>query len=363
MYSRDITNVVHIGGIPIGGGNPIVIQSMTNTDTRDVRATVKQIHALEEAGCEIVRVAVPNMEAAKAIEDIKKQIHVPLVADIHFDYRLAIASAEKGADKLRINPGNIGSEKRVGEVARAAKAFGIPIRVGVNGGSLEKELLARYGGVTAEGLAESAMRNISMLEKHGFFNIVLSVKASNVQLMLGAHEILSKTTPYPLHVGLTEAGTVFNGAIRSAAGLGALLNTGVGDTIRVSLSGNPVEEIYAAKQILIALGLRQFGPVVIACPTCGRTGIDVTGLAAGIEKMVSHFTKPLTIAVMGCAVNGPGEAREADIGIAGGRGEALLFAKGEVIKKVPGEKIEEALLEAVSAMAGAQKGSSAKAGP
>jgi len=344
MFSRSKTKVVHIGGVTIGGGHPIAIQSMTNTDTRDVQATTSQILALEEAGCEIARVAVPDVEAAEAIREIKRRINIPLVADIHFDYRLAILSVKNGADKLRINPGNIGSEGRVREVAEAAKSYGIPIRVGVNGGSLEKEILAKYGGVTGEGLAESALLNVSTLEKHGFSDIVVSVKATNVPLMLAAHEILAREIPYPLHVGLTEAGTVINGAIRSAAGMGALLSTGVGDTLRVSLSGDPVEEINAAKQILIALGLRQFGPVVIACPECGRSGIDVAGLAARIENRVANIKKPLTIAVMGCAVNGPGEAREADIGIAGGRDEAVLFAKGEIIGKVMENEIEEAII-------------------
>jgi len=348
MYSRSNTKVVHIGGVSIGGGHPIAIQSMTNTDTRDIDTTVSQILALEAAGCEIVRVAVPDTEAAEAISEIKNRINLPLVADIHFDHRLAILSTKNGADKLRINPGNIGSESNVREVAEVAKANGIPIRVGVNSGSLEKDLLTKYGGVTGEGLAQSALINVAMLEKHGFTDIVVSVKATNVQLMLAAHEILTKKIPYPLHVGLTESGTVINGAIRSAAGMGALLNTGVGDTLRVSLAGDPVEEINAAKQILIALGLRQFGPVVIACPMCGRSGIDVTKLAERIEKRVEHVKKPMTIAVMGCAVNGPGEAREADLGIAGGKGEAVLFVKGEIIGKVAENEIEDALLDKIN---------------
>ncbi|MCL2217351.1 MAG: flavodoxin-dependent (E)-4-hydroxy-3-methylbut-2-enyl-diphosphate synthase [Defluviitaleaceae bacterium] len=347
---RTATKVVHIGGVSVGGGNPVVIQSMTNTDTRDVKATVAQIHALTEAGCEIVRVAVPDIEAAEAISRIKKEISIPLVADIHFDYRLALLSVENGVDKLRINPGNIGGGNRVCAVAEAAKAAEIPIRVGVNGGSLEKEILAKYGGITAQGLAESALLNVAQLEKYGFKNIVVSVKASDVTLMLDSHKILAERLPYPLHIGLTEAGTPYAGAIRSAAGLGALLSLGLGDTLRVSLSGDPVEEIRAAKEILSAMGLRHFGVRVIACPTCGRCDIDVAGLATRLEIQLAHITTPLTIAVMGCAVNGPGEAREADIGIAGGRGSAVLFRKGETLRRVPEDEIEEAILKEVCEM-------------
>jgi len=318
---------------------------MTNTDTRDIPATVAQIHALQNAGCEIVRVAVRDQEAADAIAEIKKQISLPLVADIHFDHRLAIASIKNGADKLRINPGNIGSESRVRMVAEAASANDLPIRVGVNGGSLEKEILSKYGGVTAEGLAESAATNVAMLEKFGFDNIVVSVKASNVPLLIESHKILSKHMPYPLHIGLTESGTPYNGAIRSAVGLGALLSYGLGDTIRVSLSGDPVPEIHAAREILAALGLRRFGVTVIACPSCGRTDIDVGELALRVENRLKHINKPITVAVMGCAVNGPGEARDADIGIAYGKGGGVLFRKGEVVRKVGVKEIEDVLVD------------------
>jgi (E)-4-hydroxy-3-methylbut-2-enyl-diphosphate synthase len=322
---------------------------MTNTDTRNVSATVAQIHALTEAGCEIVRVAVPDEEAAAAISQIKKQIAIPLVADIHFDHRLAISAVKNGADKLRLNPGNIGGENNVLQVAQAARAAEIPIRVGVNGGSLEKDILEKNGGVTAEGLAESALRNVSMLEKHGFHNIVVSVKATSVPLMLDAHKILAARLPYPIHIGLTEAGTPLTGAIRSAAGLGALLSMGIGDTLRVSLSGDPVAEIHAARQILSAMGLRKFGVTVIACPTCGRCNIDVAAIATRLEIRLAKITTPLTLAIMGCAVNGPGEAREADIGIAGGNGEALLFRKGIPIKKIPENEIEEVVLNEIFA--------------
>jgi len=346
MVKRNETRVVHIGGVPVGGGHPIIIQSMTNTDTRDIAATVKQAHALTEAGCEIVRVAVPDFEAAAAIKHIKKEISIPLVADIHFDYRLALESVKSGADKLRINPGNIGDGLRLQKVAEAAKAAEIPIRVGVNGGSLEKDIIAKYG-LTPEGLAESALRNASMLENYGFNNIVVSVKASNISLMLEAHKILAARMPYPLHIGLTEAGTPYKGAIRSAAGLGALLAMGVGDTLRVSLSGDPTDEIRCAKEILAAMGLRRFGPTVIACPTCGRTDINVASLAAQIEEKLEAIKKPITVAVMGCVVNGPGEAREADVGVAGGRGAGVLFRKGKVVRKVAEDEIMEAVLDAV----------------
>jgi len=347
MITREKTKVVHIGGIPVGGGHPIVVQSMTNTDTRDVAATIAQIHSLQAAGCEIVRVAVLDTEAAEAIRQIKKEITIPLVADIHFDYRLALLAVENGADKLRINPGNIGSESRVRQVAEAARANGLPIRVGVNGGSLEKEILAKYGGVTAEGLAESALANVRLLEKFGFNNIVVSVKASSVPLLIDSHKILAQRLPYPLHIGLTEAGTPYKGAIRSAAGLGALLNLGIGDTMRVSLSGDPVREISAAREILAAMGLRQFGVTVIACPTCGRTEMDVSGIASRVEIRLAHITQPITVAVMGCAVNGPGEARDADIGIACGRGMAVLFKKGEVVRRLTEGEVEDVLVTEV----------------
>ena len=349
MVTRNETRVVHIGGVPVGGGHPIVIQSMTNTDTRDVAATVAQIDALTAAGCEVIRVAVPDLEAAAAVKQIKKEISLPLVADIHFDYRLALEAVKSGADKLRINPGNIGDGLRLQKVAEAAKAAEIPIRVGVNSGSLEKEIMAQYGH-TAEGLAESALKNVSMLESYGFNNIVVSVKATEIPLMLEAHKILAARIPYPLHMGFTHSGTPLKGSIRSAAGLGALLAMGVGDTIRVSLSGNdPTDEIRCAKEILAAMGLRRFGPTVIACPTCGRTDIDVVNLAAQIEERLETIDKPITVAVMGCVVNGPGEAREADIGVSGGRGVGVLFRKGEVVRKMAEDEIIETVLEEVRA--------------
>ena len=347
MITREKTKVVHIGGVPVGGGHPIIVESMTNTDTRDVAATVAQIHALTEAGCEIVRAAIPDEEAAEAIRRIKKQITIPLIADIHFNHRLALLSLENGADKLRINPGNIGGEDRIRQVAEAAKAAGIPIRVGVNGGSLEKDILHKYGGLTAQGLAESALTNVALLEKFGFNDIVVSVKASNVPLIIDSNKIIAQQLPYPIHIGLTEAGTPYAGAIRSAAGLGVLLNLGIGDTIRVSISGDPLVEIPVAKEILSAMGLRRFGITVIACPTCGRTDINVAGIATRLEEKLAHITAPLTIAVMGCAVNGPGEAREADIGIAGGRGSAVLFRKGEIIRRLAEDELEEAILKEV----------------
>ena len=344
MITREKTKVVHIGGVPVGGGHSIKIQSMTTTDTRNVSATVAQIKELENTGCEIIRVAVPNIEAAAAIKVIKKEISIPLVADIHFDHHLAIESIKNGADKLRINPGNIGNESRIRQVAEAAMANNLPIRVGVNGGSLEKEILAKYNGVTAEGLAESALLNIGLLEKFGFDNIVVSVKASNVPLLVDSHKIIAKHVPYPLHIGLTEAGTPFKGAIRSAAGLGALLNLGLGDTLRVSLSGDPTNEIHVAKDILAAMGLRQFGLTVIACPTCGRTDVNIGQIAANLEKKLDHITTPLTLAVMGCVVNGPGEAREADIGVAFGKGSAVLFRKGEIVRKIGLDEVEDVVV-------------------
>jgi len=343
MITREKTKVVHIGGVPIGGGHPIVIQSMTNTDTRDVASTVAQIHALTEAGCEIIRVAVPDTEAAEAIKRIKREISLPLVADIHFNYRLALESVANGADKLRINPGNIGGGLKLQKVAQAAKAAEIPIRVGVNSGSLEKEIMAKYG-MTPEGLAESALLNVSMLENYGFNNIVVSVKASSIPQLLDSHKILAQRLPYPIHIGLTHSGTPYKGAIRSAAGLGALLAMGVGDTLRVSLSGDPIDEIRCAKEVLAAMGLRSFGPMVIACPACGRTDSDLAGIAAAIEARLEHVKLPITVAVMGCVVNGPGEAREADVGIAIGRGVGALFRKGEIIRKVDESEFVEAVL-------------------
>lgn len=342
MY-RDETKQIKIGNRYIGGGNAIAIQSMTNTKTEDVKATVEQILALEKAGCEIIRCAVPTMEAAKALGEIKKEIHIPLVADIHFDYRLAIAAIEAGADKIRINPGNIGDEKRVQAVVDKAKEYGIPIRVGVNSGSLEKNLVEKYGGVTAEGLVESAMDKVHMIENMGYDNLVVSIKSSDVMMCVKAHELIAKECIYPLHVGITESGTVWAGNIKSSIGLGMILGQGIGDTIRVSLTGNPVEEIKTAKLVLRTLGLRKGGIEVVSCPTCGRTRIDLIGLANQVEEMVADLPLDIKVAVMGCVVNGPGEAKEADIGIAGGVGEGLLIRHGEVVKKVKEDELLETL--------------------
>lgn len=334
MY-RDKTKVIHIGDRVLGGGNPILIQSMTNTKTDDVAATVAQIQRLTEAGCDIVRCTVPDLEAAKAIAQIKKEIAIPLVADIHFDYKMAIAAIEYGADKIRINPGNIGSKEKVAEVVRVARERMIPIRVGVNSGSLEKELIEKYNGVTAQGIVESALDKVHIIEDLGYDNLVISIKSSDVMMCVKAHELLADKTQYPLHVGITEAGTVISGNIKSAVGLGIILNQGIGDTIRVSLTGDPVEEMKSAKLILRTLGLRTSGIEVVSCPTCGRTNIDLIGLANQVETMVQGYDLDIKVAVMGCAVNGPGEAKEADIGIAGGIGEGLLIKKGEIVKKVP----------------------------
>lgn len=345
MCYREHTKVVSVGGVLLGGGNPIRIQSMTNTKTEDVEATVAQILRLEKAGCEIIRCTVPTMEAAKAIGEIKKRIHIPLVADIHFDYRMAIAAMENGADKIRINPGNIGSTDRIKAVVDVAKERNIPIRVGVNSGSLEKPLIEKYGGVTAEGIVESALDKVRIIEDLGYDNLVISIKSSDVLMCVRAHEILAKQTHYPLHVGITESGTVQSGNIKSAIGLGLILNRGIGDTIRVSLTGDPVEEIRSAKLILRTLGLRKGGIEVVSCPTCGRTQIDLIRLANQVEKMVEDYPLDLKLAVMGCVVNGPGEAREADLGIAGGIGEGLLIKKGEIIRKVPENDLLQALKE------------------
>lgn len=342
---RDHTKEVLIGKIAIGGGNPIRIQSMTNTATENVTATVEQILKLEQAGCEIIRCTVPNQEAARALAEIKKQIHIPLVADIHFDYKMAIAAIENGADKIRINPGNIGSVDKVRAVVEAAKERNIPIRVGVNSGSLEKTLLEKYGGVTAEGIVESALDKVRMIENLGYDNLVISIKSSDVLMCVRAHELLAAKSSYPLHVGITEAGTVLSGSIKSAIGLGLILSQGIGDTIRVSLTGDPVEEIKAAKLILRTLGLKKGGIEVVSCPTCGRTKIDLIGLAAKVEKLVEDYPLDIKVAVMGCAVNGPGEAREADIGIAGGIGEGLLIKRGEIVRKVPEEQLLAVLKE------------------
>ena len=346
--SRNDTKVIHIGNRVIGGGNPILIQSMSNTKTENVEATVKQILELEQAGCDIIRVAVPTKEAAEAIREIKKQIHIPLVADIHFDYRLAIAAIENGADKIRINPGNIGTRDRVQAVVDKAKEHGIPIRVGVNSGSLEKHLIEKYGGVTAEGIVESALDKVSMIEQMGYDNLVISIKSSDVLMCVKAHELITKQTNYPLHVGITEAGTLTSGNIKSAIGLGIILNQGIGDTIRVSLTGAPIEEIKSAKLILRTLGLRKGGIEVVSCPTCGRTKIDLIGLANQVENMVTEFDHMnIKVAVMGCVVNGPGEAREADLGVAGGIGEGLLIKHGEVLRKVPESELLSALREEI----------------
>lgn len=334
MY-REHTKEVHIGNKVIGGGNPILIQSMTNTKTDDVEATVAQIHRLEKAGCDIIRCTVPDEAAAKAIGEIKKQISIPLVADIHFDYKMAIAAMENGADKIRINPGNIGNIDKVAAVVSVAKERNIPIRVGVNSGSLERELVEKYHGVTAEGIVESALDKVHIIENLGYDNMVISIKSSDVLMSIKAHELLAGKTPYPLHVGITESGTVTSGNIKSSIGLGVILHQGIGDTIRVSLTGDPVEEIKSAKLILKTLGLRKGGIEVVSCPTCGRTNIDLISLANQVETMVQEFPLDIKVAVMGCAVNGPGEAKEADIGIAGGIGEGLLIKKGEIVRKVP----------------------------
>ena len=341
--TRNETKKIRIGDVWIGGGHPVAIQSMTNTRTEDVDATVDQILRLEKAGCEIIRCAVPTQEAALALGEIKKRIHIPLVADIHFDHRLAIAAIESGADKIRINPGNIGSEDRVRKVVEKAKERSIPIRVGVNSGSLESDLVEKYGGVTAEGIVESALDKVHMIEKLGYDNLVVSIKSSDVLMCVKAHELIAKECPYPLHVGITESGTLMSGNIKSSIGLALILSQGIGDTIRVSLTGDPVEEIRSAKLILRTLGLRKGGIEVVSCPTCGRTKIDLIGLANRVEQMVADIPLDIKVAVMGCVVNGPGEAREADIGIAGGIGEGLLIKKGEVVKKVKEEELLDTL--------------------
>lgn len=338
-----MSKIVKIGDRVIGGGNPILIQSMTNTKTEDVAATVAQINKLAAAGCDIIRCAVPTMQAAEALTEIKKQVNIPVVADIHFDYRLAIAAMEHGADKIRINPGNIGSTERVRAVVDVAKERNIPIRVGVNSGSLEKELVAKYHGVTAEGIVESALDKVRIIEDMGYDNLVISIKSSDVLMCVKAHELIAKETDHPLHVGITEAGTIISGNIKSSIGLGLILHQGIGDTIRVSLTGDPLEEIKSAKLILRTLGLRKGGIEVVSCPTCGRTQINLIELANQVENMVADIPLDIKVAVMGCVVNGPGEAKEADIGIAGGIGEGLIIKKGEVYKKVPESELLEAL--------------------
>lgn len=341
---RDNTKIIKIGDRVIGGGNPILIQSMTNTKTEQVDETVEQILNLEAAGCDIIRSTVNTVDAAKAFEQIKKRIHIPLVADIHFDYKLALMAIEYGADKIRINPGNIGGEDKVREVVEKAKAYHVPIRVGVNSGSLEKQLVEKYDGVTAEGIVESALDKVRMIEKYDYDQMVISIKSSDVMMCVKAHELIANQTSYPLHVGITEAGTLLRGNIKSSVGLGIILNQGIGDTIRVSLTGDPVNEIITAKQILKTLGLRKGGIEVVSCPTCGRTSIDLIGLANQVENLVTEFEDlDIKVAVMGCVVNGPGEAKEADLGIAGGLGEGLLIKKGEIVRKMPESELLQAL--------------------
>ena len=347
---RKQKRIVNIGGVKIGGDNPVAIQSMCNTDTRDVKATVNQIHELENAGCEIIRVAVPDMVAAKAVADIKKQIHIPLVVDIHFDYRLALECMKNGADKVRINPGNIGDRDRVKQVVEMAKEREIPIRIGVNGGSLERELLQKYGGVTADALVESAMGHVAILDELNFNNMVVSIKISDVPKMLCAYRKFNEISDIPLHIGVTESGTLKGGTVKSAVGIGALLAEGIGDTMRVSLTANPVEEIYAAYDIQKVLGMRKTGAEIVSCPTCGRTQLDLISIANEVEKRAANIDKPIKIAVMGCAVNGPGEAREADIGIAGGKAEGLIFKKGEIIKKVPQDSLVDELMKEIETL-------------
>lgn len=343
---RKQKRVVNIGGVKIGGGNPVAIQSMCNTDTRDVKATVEQIHRLDEAGCEIIRVAVPDMAAAAAVADIKKQIHIPLVVDIHFDYRLALECMKNGADKVRINPGNIGDKSRVKQVVDMAKAGGIPIRIGVNGGSLDKRLLEKHGGVTAGALVESAMEHVAILDELNFRDIVVSIKVSDVPTTLAAYRKFNEASDIPLHIGVTEAGTLRSGTIKSSVGIGTLLAEGIGDTMRVSLTADPVEEIRAAYDIQRVLGMRE-GVKLVSCPTCGRTQIDLIPIAEEVERRLAAIEKPIKVAVMGCAVNGPGEAREADIGIAGGNGQGLIFRKGEILRKVSEDEIIDELMKEI----------------
>ena len=342
-----MTKQIRVGGVPVGGGAPVSIQSMTNTPTQDVEATLSQIRALAAAGCDIVRVAVPDMPAAKAVGALKAGSPVPLVADIHFDYRLALEAAEQGIDKIRINPGNIGAPERVEAVARACRSRGVPIRVGVNGGSLEKDLLAKYGGPTPEAMVESALGHICLLEKYGFEDICVSLKASNVPATMRAYRLMAERYDYPLHLGVTEAGTREIGELKAAAGIGGLLALGIGDTVRVSLTADPVEEVYAARRILKAVGLRREGPELIACPTCGRTQINLIPLARQVEELLKDVDKPITVAVMGCVVNGPGEARHADVGLAGGSGEGVLFRHGQIVAKVPEDQLVPKLMNLI----------------
>lgn len=347
---RRRSKVIKLGGVPIGGDNPIVVQSMTNTDTRDVEATVRQIHALEAAGCEVIRVAVVDEEAARAIGAIRAQIAIPLVADIHFSHRLALISLEAGADGLRINPGNIGSRERVREVVQAAKDKKVPIRIGVNAGSLEKGLLEKYGGPCAEAMVESALKHIAILEDMDFTDIKVSLKASSIQLTLDSYRLMARKVDYPLHVGITEAGTRERGLIKSALGIGLLLNEGIGDTIRVSLTADPIHEVWAAYEILRDLGVRERGAELVSCPTCGRTEIDLISIAEEVDRRLRIIKEPIKVAVMGCVVNGPGEARDADVGIAGGRGFGILFKKGEIVKKIREDRLVDALMEEINSI-------------
>lgn len=350
MIKRKKTRQIHIGPVAIGGGAPISVQSMTNTKTTDTEATVAQIRALQAAGCDIVRLAVPDMDAAKNLGNIIKQVRVPLIADIHFDYKLAIEAIHQGISALRLNPGNIGGEEKVRAVVREAKAAQIPIRIGVNAGSLDKKILAQYGGITPEAMVASAMEHVHILEAQDFYDMKISLKAHDVPLTLAAYRLMSETCDYPLHLGITEAGTVNTGIIKSAVGIGALLAEGIGDTLRVSLTGDPVVEVRVANEILKSLGLKEYGPTLVACPTCGRTSIDLPAIAAQVEKKLAGMTDPIEVAVMGCVVNGPGEARGADVGIAGGKGEGLIFRKGEIIRKVPEDQLIRELFKEIDAI-------------
>ncbi len=350
MFERKKTRQIHIGGVAIGGGAPISVQSMTNTKTTDTEATVQQIKALTATGCDIVRLAVPDMAAAENLGNIIKEVKVPLVADIHFDYKLALEAIRQGISGLRLNPGNIGGEEKVRAVVQEAKAHGIPIRIGVNAGSLDKKILEKHGGVTAEGLVESALQHVRILEQQGFYDMKISLKAHDVPMTLAAYRLMSEKVDYPLHLGITEAGTPNTGIIKSAVGIGSLLAEGIGDTFRISLTGDPVVEVKVANEILKALGLKEYGPTLVACPTCGRTSIDLPAIAAQVEKKLEGITEPIEVAVMGCVVNGPGEARGADVGIAGGKGEGLVFRKGEIVRKVPESELVTELFKEIDAI-------------
>ena len=350
MFERKKTRQIHIGSVAIGGGAPISVQSMTNTKTTDTEATVQQIKALTVAGCDIVRLAVPDMAAAENLGNIIKEVKVPLVADIHFDYKLALEAIRQGISGLRLNPGNIGGEEKVRAVVQEAKAHGIPIRIGVNAGSLDKKILEKHGGVTAEGLVESALQHVRILEQQGFYDMKISLKAHDVPMTLAAYRLMSEKVDYPLHLGITEAGTPNTGIIKSAVGIGSLLAEGIGDTFRISLTGDPVVEVKVANEILKALGLKEYGPTLVACPTCGRTSIDLPAIAAQVEKKLESITEPIEVAVMGCVVNGPGEARGADVGIAGGKGEGLVFRKGEIVRKVPESELVTELFKEIDAI-------------